>query len=225
MLTVAIISQKGGAGKTTLALHLAIAATDAGLTTTIFDTDPQASAYQWSTWRNQADPPVIDCGSPTLLPRKLEQSQCDGVDIAIIDTPPHADIMAREAAKAADLILIPCRPQALDIASAQTSAELARSTRKPAYVVLMGGPQRAPLIYSDVKDVVEGTDEIEGMGVRLAPVMLTHRAAYHHSVAQGATATEFEPNGKAAQEVLALWRWLSSIIDLPEMATTLKDHQ
>ena len=224
MRTISIISQKGGAGKTTLAVHLAVYAESAGYKTAVFDTDPQASAYQWSTWRESAEPPVIDCGSPHLLPRKLEQAAKDGIELAVIDTPPHADIMAREAAKVADLILIPCKPQAFDIASAQTSAELARSSRKQAFVVLMGGPQRAANIYSDVADVIQGTDEIEGMGVDLAPVMLTHRAAYHHSTAQGATVNEFEPDGKAAEEVAALWRWLASVIELPAAGTKGKDR-
>ncbi|MEP3145520.1 ParA family partition ATPase [Qipengyuania citrea] len=215
MRTISIISQKGGAGKTTLALNLAVVARSAGCSVAIFDTDPQASAYQWSTWRDGDEPPVIDCGSPTLLPVKLKQAAKDGVDLAIIDTPPHADIMAREAAKAADLMLIPCKPQAFDIASAQTSAELARSSRKDAFVVLMGGPQRAAVVYSDVADVIEGTDEMEGMGVALAPVMLTQRAAYHHSIAQGQTVTEFEPDGKAAEEVNNLWNWLTTVIDIP----------
>lgn len=224
MRTISIISQKGGAGKTTLALHLAVYAQSVGRRTAVFDTDPQASAYQWSTWRDNPEPPVIDCGSPHLLPRKLEQSAKDGFELAIIDTPPHADIMAREAAKVADLILIPCKPQAFDIASAQTSAELARSSHKQAFVILMGGPQRAANIYSDVADVIRGTDEIEGMGVELAPVMLTHRAAYHHSTAQGATVNEFEPQGKAAEEVASLWKWLVTVIDLPVAGTEGKDR-
>ena len=224
MRTVSVISQKGGAGKTTLALHIAVVAQAAGYKVSVFDTDPQATAFQWSTWRQEESPPVIDCGSPTLLPRKLEQAASDGVDLAIIDTPPHADIMAREAAKAADLILIPCKPQAFDLASAQTSAELARSSRKEAFVILTGGPQRAANIYSDVADIIRGTSEIEGMGVGLAPVMLTHRAAYHHSTAQGATVTEYEPDGKAAEEVARLWQWLAGEIALPSSTSNRKDR-
>src|SRR5512135_3851011 len=106
MQTISVISQKGGAGKTTLALHLATAAHAAGLVTLVVDTDPQATACTWHTWRGGEEPDVIDCASHVLLSKKLEQASSLGADLAIVDTPPHADIMAREAAKAAELILI-----------------------------------------------------------------------------------------------------------------------
>ena len=207
MRTISIISQKGGAGKTTLAIHLAGAATAAGLSALILDADPQATASQWSQWRGSTDPEVIDCASPTLLARKVAQAGELGADLVVIDTPPHADIMAREACKLADLILIPCRPQAFDLSAVETTAELAKATGRPAFVVFMGGPQRAPATYRDARELIEGGEGLEGMGVAVAPVMLTQRAIFHHSTAQGRTAIEIEPDGKAAEEVAALWKW------------------
>jgi chromosome partitioning protein len=207
MRTISIISQKGGAGKTTLAIHLAAAGTAAGLSTLILDADPQATASQWSQWRGMTDPEVIDCASPTLLARKVAQAAELGADLIVIDTPPHADIMAREACKLADLILIPCRPQAFDLSAVEATADLAKATGKPAYVLFMGGPQRAPTTYKDARELIDGGDGLAGMGVAVAPVMLTQRAIYHHSTAQGKTATEVEPQGKAADEIAALWTW------------------
>lgn len=207
MRTISVISQKGGAGKTTLAIHLAGAATSAGLSALILDADPQATASQWSQWRGMTDPEVIDCASPTLLARKVAQAGELGADLIVIDTPPHADIMAREACKIADLILIPCRPQAFDLSAVEATAELAKATGKPAYVIFMGGPQRAPTTYRDARELIEGSEGLEGMGVAVAPVMLTQRAVYHHSTAQGKTAAEIEPDGKAAEEISALWTW------------------
>jgi chromosome partitioning protein len=207
MRTISIISQKGGAGKTTLAIHLAAAGTAAGLSTLILDADPQATASQWSQWRGMTDPEVIDCASPTLLARKVAQAAELGADLIVIDTPPHADIMAREACKLADLILIPCRPQAFDLSAVEATADLAKATGKPAYVLFMGGPQRAPTTYKDARELIDGGDGLAGMGVAVAPVMLTQRAIYHHSTAQGKTATEVEPQGKAADEIAALWAW------------------
>ena len=207
MRTISIISQKGGAGKTTLAIHLAGAATAAGLSALILDADPQATASQWSQWRGGTDPEVIDCASPTLLARKVAQAGELGADLVIIDTPPHADIMAREACKIADLILIPCRPQAFDLSAVETTAELAKVTGKPAYILFMGGPQRAPTTYRDARELIEGGEGLDGIGVAVAPVMLTQRAVYHHSTAQGKTAPEVEPEGKAAEEIAALWTW------------------
>jgi len=115
--------------------------------------------------------------------------------------------MAREACKLADLILIPCKPQAFDLSAVETTADLAKAAGKPAFVLFMGGPQRAPTTYRDARELIEGDEGLEGMGVAVAPVMLTQRAIFHHSTAQGRTAIEIEPDGKAAGEVAALWEW------------------
>lgn len=203
MITISIISQKGGAGKTTLAIHLAIAAHYAGIPTVIMDTDPQATASRWGKWRSGHDPDVIDCASHTLLPDKLAALERAGAAFAVIDTPPAADIMAREACRQAGLLLIPCRPRAFDLDAVRTTAELAHASGKPAYVVFMAGPPRAPLLYADAARLVEQ------IGLRVAPVMLPERATFHHSVAGGKAAPEIEPKGKAAEDVAALWDWVS----------------
>jgi len=143
MRTIAVVSQKGGAGKTTLAVHLATEAARSFITL-IVDTDPQATASRWSEWRGGREPEVIDCGAPSLLAGKLSRAADLGAELAVIDTPPHADAMARQAASLADLILIPCRPRAFDLAAIEATAELVRSSRKPAFVVFNAGPPRAP---------------------------------------------------------------------------------
>ena len=202
MFTVAIISQKGGAGKTTLALHLAAAATAAKRVALVIDADPQATASTWAGWRQEEPPEVIDCASPPLLAKKLQQAAGLGVDLAVIDTPPHAELMAREACKAADLLLIPCRPLAFDLAAIQTTAELAKASGKPAFVVFTAGAPRAPAQYAEAAEVVAQ------IGLTVAPVMLPQRAAFAHAVAEGKTAPEIDPTGKAADEVAALWSWV-----------------
>ena len=110
--------------------------------------------------------------------------------------------MARQAARLADLILIPCRPKAFDLAAIEATAELVKASDKPAFVVLMAGPPKAPLIYKEAAEVIEGS-----FGLQLAPVMLPERAAFHHSTAQGRTAEDFDRGGKAAAEIRALWSW------------------
>jgi chromosome partitioning protein len=209
MRTVAVISQKGGTGKTTLAIHLAAAANAAGFVALVVDTDPQATACTWHTWRGDADPDVIDCAAHTLLPKKLQQAADLGADLAVIDTPPHADIMAREACRAADLLLIPCRPRAFDLDAVRTTAELAAATRKPAFLIFMAGPPRAHLVYQEAGQLVEQ------FGLKAAPVMLPERAAFHHSVGAGKTAPEIEPHGKAAEEIASLWAWVCEHVNMP----------
>src|SRR5512132_2771419 len=166
MRTVAVISQKGGTGKTTLAIHLAAVASASGFVALVVDTDPQATACTWHTWRGESDPDVIDCAAHTLLPKKLQQADDLGADLAVIDTPPHADIMAREACRAAELLLIPCRPRAFDLDAVRTTAELTAASNKPAFLIFMAGPPRAPLIYQEAGQLVRQ------FGLKVAPVML-----------------------------------------------------
>ena len=200
---IGIISQKGGAGKTTLAIHLAAAAS-AEFVTLVLDTDPQATACRWSEWRGGGEPEVIDCGAPSLLAGKLAKARELGAQLAVIDTPPHADAMARQAARLADLILVPCRPRAFDLAAIEATIELVNGSQKPAFAVLMAGPPRAPVIYRDAVELVQGA-----FGLPVAPAMLAERAAFHRGAVRGQTAEQFDPDGKAALEVANLWRWTS----------------
>lgn len=200
MHTIAVISQKGGAGKTTMTVSLAATAARE-FVTLILDTDPQATASSWSAWRGGRDPEVIDCGAPSLLAGKLKRSAELGAELALIDTPPHADAMARQAAILADLILIPCRPRAFDLAALEATGDLVRSIRKPAFVVFNAGPPRAPRVYEEAAEV------IGGFGLQMAPVSLAERAAFHHATAAGVSAPELAANSRASAELAALWRW------------------
>ncbi len=214
MRTIAIISQKGGAGKTTLAIHLAVAAA-ASRVTLLVDTDPQASASRWGQWRQGADPEVIDCGAPSLLGSKLEKAAELGAELAVIDTPPHADAMARQAARLADLILIPCRPKAFDLAAVEATAELVRACRHPAFVVFNAGPPRGRLIYQEAAELISGANG--GPQLPIAPVALTERAAFHHASGHGRTAPEVSPASKAASEIDRLWTWARGQLDRPSI--------
>lgn len=209
MQTIAVVSQKGGAGKTTLAVHLATEAARSRVAL-ILDTDPQATASRWAAWRGGREPEVIDCGAPSLLAGKLAKAAELGAELAVIDTPPHADAMARQAARLADLILIPCRPRAFDLAALEATAELVKSSHKPAFVVFNAGPPRGRLIYRDATELIT-----EGFGLRIAPVVLPERAAFHHSAAAGGTAPDYDIDGKAAAEIRELWLWICEQVDLP----------
>src|SRR5512134_697468 len=114
MKTVAVISQKGGSGKTTIALHLAVAGALAGKNTAIIDLDPQASAAKWSD-RRETDLPVVISAQAARLRKEMDRVRDFGGEFLIIDTAPHSDSAAIEAAQAADLVIIPCRPAILDL--------------------------------------------------------------------------------------------------------------
>ncbi len=135
MRTIAILSQKGGTGKTTISLHLAVAAQQAGQAAVVIDLDPQASAAGWKDSRT-SEVPVIVSAPPSRLPQALRAAESGGADIAIIDTAPHSGDVALAAAEAADLVLIPCRPGILDLRAIGSTARAVKLAGKPAYVVL-----------------------------------------------------------------------------------------
>lgn len=206
MKTIAVISRKGGAGKTTIALHLAVAAEGIGIGTAIFDLDPQASAALWSDHRGDPIPAVVPAQAPRLA-GLLQQAKSQAADLVILDTPPHTDTTATDAAAFADIILIPCRPSALDLDAIGASIRLARATKTPCYVVINAAPAQG----------VETSDAIAaltGAGVDVCPVVLCNRKAYMSRMHEGRTAQEIEPKGKAAQEVQSLLLWLCDEVTL-----------
>lgn len=205
MRTVAIVSQKGGSGKTTLSLHLAIAAQQAGQAVVVIDLDPQASSAGWKDSRS-GDEPVVVSVPATRLPQALETARTGGADLAIIDTAPHSGEVALTAAEAADLVLIPSRPGILDLRAIGTTARIVKLAGKPGYVVLNAMPPRAPHVLADA------TKAAAVHGLDVAPVSVQQRAAYAHSLTVGQTAQEFERNGKAAGEISSLYEWLRKVV-------------
>jgi chromosome partitioning protein len=117
------------------------------------------------------------------------------------------------AARAADLVLIPCRAAAFDLEAIETTLMLAKAALKPAYVVLNAVPPRSGI----GKEAAQG---LAARGAQVAPHQLTHRAAFAHGVIDGRTAQEFEPQGKAAEEIGAIYTWLCGIVDMPTRGHT-----
>jgi chromosome partitioning protein len=211
MPTIAIVSQKGGSGKTTLALHLGAAAAYDSVSSCVIDTDPQATAAAWGDWRGEFLPEVITC-PPARLAMTIQKAARNGVEFVVIDTPPHADAAAREAVKAADLILIPTRPRAFDLHSLETTADLVLAARKPAFVLLNAVPAQATRV------IAEATGFAEKLGLKVCPLLFGERAAFHRSSATGEVAREADPEGKAAVEVDALWNWVRAELGISARA-------
>ena len=194
MKTIAIISQKGGAGKTTLALHLAVAAEQAGRPAAIIDLDPQASATGWGDHRGQ-DKPAVASAQAARLDQVLGAARKAGAALAQIDTAPHSENTALAAARAADLILIPCRPAILDLRAINSTIDLAKLAGKPAVVVLNSVPPRGSL------------GEDADAAIEVCPVRIGQRAVFIHALTEGLTALEHEPEGKGAREIRQLYKW------------------
>lgn len=206
MKVVVLSSRKGGAGKSTLSVHLAVAAESHGLVTAIFDLDPQASAALWSDNRGEPAPAVVPAQAPRLA-NLLQQASDGGADLVILDTPPHADGVAADAGALADVILIPCRPSAFDLDAIGASVRVAQASKRPCWVVINAAPTQGA-------EVGETRAALEAAGVQVVPVTIHQRKAFSARAHEGRTAMEHEPGGKAAQEIDALLRWVMSNLGL-----------
>lgn len=207
MKIVAVISQKGGSGKTTLALHLAVAAEASGRPTVVIDLDPQASSAGWKDSR-ETETPVVAALPHTRLAAGLQAAQTGGASLCIIDTAPHSEGASLAAARAADLVLIPCRPGILDLRAIGMTAELVKIASKPAFCILNALPPGGTRIIEDARAAVAVH------GLKVAPVGMGQRAAYAHSLTLGLTAPEYEPPGKAAEEIAAIMDWLFAVLKI-----------
>ena len=202
MRTVAIISRKGGAGKTTLAVGLAVAADMAGHPAAVLDLDPQASAAAWGHLRKADNPPVI-AAKAAQLNTLLATVEAAGADLAFIDTAPSVANAALLAAQAADAVLIPCRASVADLTAIGASVEIAREAGRPAIAVINSAPVRSPLIEQAIAT-------LEGYGLDVAPV-IHQRIAHVHAFTAGLAARETGYAGKAAgAEMSALFEWLNT---------------
>ena len=211
MLTIALVSQKGGAGKTTLALNLAVASELAGHPAVVVDLDPQASAAAWGDSREEETPVVVSAQAARLA-EVLATAREHGAALAIIDSAPHAEAAALAAARAADLVLVPCRPSILDLRAVGASHDIAKLAGTPAAAVLCGIPARGSL-------AAEAQSALEAHALPVAPVRIGYRAAFVHAMTSAQGVQEHEPRGKAAREITRLYDWTHAQASQPDLLT------
>jgi len=206
MKTVAVIAQKGGAGKTTLSIATACAALRERRPAAIVDLDPQASATSWADRRDR-DVPVVLPAQPPRLAKILEAAAGEGIELAVLDTAPRAEQSAVAAARAADVAVVPCRPAVVDLETVVTTFELIRAVNPgvPAVCVLNAVPARGPLAHQARLLLAEA-------GVPVADTTIGHRIAINHASTLGLDPGEYEPAGKAAAELNALYLSIAKLI-------------
>ena len=206
MQTISLLAQKGGTGKTTLALSLAVAAVRAGRTVAVIDLDPQASAGNWADRRALKEAPAVVSAHVPRLQSVIDTARQNGVDLLLIDTPGKSEQAALAAAKAADLVLIPCRPQIYDIETLAATKEIIElAGGRPAFVILNAVPPQG-------RRHEEAKAAIEEIGLAVCPAAFVQRAAFGDAPNAGQTAAEFEPDGKAAQEISLVYKFVSDLL-------------
>ncbi len=206
---ITIAQQKGGAGKTTLIVHLATFWSGQGFKVAVADIDPQGSVTQWAKLRTEKQGQekqgrgTQEGAGPFVLPitgwRTAGEVErlAKTYDIVLIDSPPHAATEARIAVRAAHQVLIPLQPSVLDLWATQATLDLATEEKRPAQLVLNRVPPRG-------KAAQEVADEAARQGMPLSAFRIGNRTALAASLAAGLGISEFEPSGVAAQEIAAL---------------------
>lgn len=196
MKIFAVMSQKGGAGKTTLAVHLAAAASQRGLRVALLDTDPQQSACVWARARD-LEQPIVAAVSPTKLAAALGKAQAEGFDIVIVDTAPNAGTDAVDVAALASKVVIPVRPSVFDLSAAKRTIEIVRQVSVDALLVLSACPHRAP-------EIAMAREALGLSGLPVARTAIGDRRPFARAIQSGRAVIEFEPDGKASEEINAL---------------------
>ena len=203
MKTLAILAQKGGSGKTTLAVHMAVCAARRKFKTAILDIDPQGSAFQWN--QSRPDDAKLDAikADASSLAALLEKAAAGGIDLAIIDTAPHSNDAAAIVARLADFVLIPCRPARFDLDAIASTLDIAKVANTPAAVVINAAPRG--------RLAEEARAALMRQGVTVLETVLHQRAAYSHAVIDGRSVHEYEPKGAAAAEIEELYHHITRL--------------
>jgi chromosome partitioning protein len=206
MFVISLVGQKGGTGKTTVALGLAVAAAQAGHTVAVIDLDPQATASKWKDRRADENPAVVSAQASRLKPA-LEVARSSGAEYVIIDSAGRSDDSALAAARAADLILVPTRTSILELETLPAVTDLLR---------IVGGMARSFVVLNGLHPSAgsAGIEEARQMianvyGLSHCPAHLCQRSAYTEAMIFGATPQERDPDGKAGHELRRLFQFVS----------------
>jgi chromosome partitioning protein len=200
-MIISLLNQKGGVGKTTLAVHLATGLARRGLRVMLVDADQQISALDWSELRDDKESfPVVGMPKPTLhteLPKLASN-----YDVLIVDGPPRVSAVARSAIMASDIVLIPVQPSPYDVWAAKEIVDLLIDV-KP----FKEGIKSAFVINRKIVNTAIGRDVADALSEYDLPVLrsqICQRVSFAESAGQGKTVLETEPGGTASREIEAL---------------------
>lgn len=210
MYVIGIAAQKGGAGKSTLAAHLAIHADRDQSPALLVDMDPQGSLALWHRLR-RAETPILAKADVRTLGEVLEAGRDHKVKWCIVDSAPHAESSIAAVMKAADLVVIPSRPATFDLGAIEPTLRQATAMRTPSLVVLNAVPPRRG--FGRTTNETEARAVLNTFDARVWDRIITQRAAFSSAIAGGMSVDELEPGGAAAQEIAALWRTIKTELE------------
>ena len=193
-------------------MNLAVAAERAGHKVAIVDLDSQASASEWGDWREADTPEVISVHS-ARLPQELHRLKQQGITFALLDTPPKIEDIALDAAKAADMAIIPCKLGAFDLKAIEKTIFVGNMAKCPMRIVFNAVRARSSMLYPAKRAV-------QVYEVNVAPCVIGDRVVFSHSVMEGLGVMEYEPKGKASIEIQALFRYISKELEADDGTTT-----
>jgi chromosome partitioning protein len=203
MIVVGVIGQKGGGGKTTISLNLAVAAAEQGLAAAVVDIDQQANAAKWRDRRNSENVAVIGA-LQSRIKQTLEAARSHGADFVVIDSPGHNDSAAMETARASDIVLLPVEPQMFHFDTLPAMRDLVRIAGEPPTYLLINKLHPAATVQADrLRHMIESA-----YNMPLCPVHLSRLDIYAASADLGLTPMEQEPEGKAALEIRGLYKFI-----------------
>lgn len=205
MRVLALASQKGGSGKTTLSGHLAVQAQLAGAgPVVLIDIDPQGSLADWWNER-ETDLPAFAQTTVARLASDLEILRQQGFKLAVIDTPPAITMAIQSVISVAELIVVPTRPSPHDLRAVGATVDLCERAGKPLVFVVNAATPKA-------KITSEAAVALSQHGT-VAPVTLHHRVDYAASMIDGRTVMEVDPNGRSADEIRQLWSYMNDRLE------------
>jgi len=210
MKVIGIISQKGGVGKTTIAVNLAIAAEKLGISTVLLDLDPQCSASTYGDERlknlgDEAGPDIASIQAGRL-DRVLEAMRKDDAQLCVLDTPPYSGDIALAAVKASDVVVTPCRPSILDISAIKRTVDILKTAGK--HQSAFGLVSCCSPVPNHQALANQTQQALESFGLSVPDIRIRQRSTFVHAATVGEGAVEYEPKSSAAKEVAALLQFL-----------------
>lgn len=204
VIVYSVMSQKGGAGKTTLAINLAVQSKLEGKNSLIVDIDPQASATKWSYIRGEDNTPLVTTAFASRLHKVIEVAKDNDIDEIFIDTPPHAQRDAQIASEISDVVLIPCRPNLFDLQAIEDTIGLADMAKKP-FILVFNAIHHTSPVAKDAKDAIQSK---YGNDINICPQMLVQRLCYVHASVVGQGVQEYDKNSKASLELMNVYKYV-----------------